>query len=222
MHRDGMWFLYATCEVPEAESVTPLGWIGVDLGIVNIATTSSGYRAAGRGLNRHRARQLRLRTKLQAKGTKSAKRVLKRQRRKETRRATDTNHVISKRIVVEAQRTGRGIGLEDLTGIRERVRLRKPQRATVHTWAFAQLGSFVGYKACLVGVPVVFVDPRDTSRTCSACGYVDKKNRVSQAEFRCRSCGVVAHADENASRNIAAKAAVVWERGAESTAPAPA
>ncbi|MFC9993298.1 RNA-guided endonuclease InsQ/TnpB family protein [Nocardia sp. NPDC127526] len=222
VYRDGMWFLYATCDIPEGEPIDPQGWVGVDLGIVNIATTSGGYRAAGRGLNRHRGQKRRLRTKLQAKGTKSAKRVLKRQRRKETRRATDINHVISKSIVVEAQRTGHGIGLEDLTGIRERARLRKPQRTTLHSWAFAQLGTFIEYKARQRGVPVVFVDPHDTSRMCSACRYVDKNNRVSQAKFRCRSCGVVAHADVNASHNIAAEAAVVWERGAESTAPAPA
>jgi hypothetical protein len=82
--RDGVFYLIATCDVPEAETFEPTGWIGVDLGITNIATTSTGYRAAGRGLNRHRKRMLDLRTKLQRKGTKSAKRVLKRLSRKES------------------------------------------------------------------------------------------------------------------------------------------
>ncbi|QBI54105.1 putative transposase [Streptomonospora litoralis] len=77
VHRDGMWFLIATCEVPEAEQYEPDGFIGVDLGIANIATASTGYQAAGRGLNRHRKRQLDLRAKLQKKRTKSAKRLLK-------------------------------------------------------------------------------------------------------------------------------------------------
>jgi transposase len=126
VHRDGMWFLIATCEVPEAEPYEPTDFLGVDLGIVNIATTSDGRIHAGRELNRYRKRQLALRAKLQKKGTKSAKRVLKRQRRKEQRKATEVNHIISKRIVTEAERTGRGIGMEDLAGIRRRVRLRKP------------------------------------------------------------------------------------------------
>ena len=55
-------------------------------------------------------------------------------------------------------------GVEELKGIRTRVRARKPQRATLASWSFAQLRSFVGYKAKMAGVRVVFVDPRNTSR----------------------------------------------------------
>jgi putative transposase len=122
--------------------------------------------------------------------------------------------------VTEAERTGRGIALEDLTGIRDRVRFSKPQRVTLSSWAFAQLGAFIAYKARRAGVPVVYVDPAYTSRTCADCGHVDNKNRVSQAWFICRSCGVVAHADRNGSRNIAARAAGVWDAGRQSSAPA--
>jgi putative transposase len=124
--RDGKWYLHATCEVPEAQPTSPSGFLGVDLGIVNIATTSDKQRHAGCHLNRVRHRNQRLRAKLQQKGTKSTKRLLKHRRRKEVRFATDTNHVIAKRIVAEAERTGRGIALEDLQGIRGRVRLRRP------------------------------------------------------------------------------------------------
>ncbi len=220
--RDGMWFLVATCEVPETEQTEPTDFLGVDLGIVNIATTSDGKIHAGRRLNRYRKRQLALRAKLQRKGTKSAKRVLKRQRRKETRKATGTNHIISKHIVTVAERTGRGIGMEDLAGIRTRARLRKPQRVALHSWAFAQLGRFVEYKARRAGIPLLFVDPANTSRTCAGCGHIDNVNRVSQARFVCRLCGFVDHADRNASRNIRARAWELWRRGAESHAPAPA
>jgi putative transposase len=124
-------------------------------------------------------------------------------------------------MVAEAERTGGGIALEELTGIRERVRLRKPQRATHSSWSFAQLGAFITYKARRAGVPVVYVDPAYTSRTCAECGHIDKANRVSQAWFACRSCGVVAHADRNGSRNIRARAWELWRRGARSTAPDP-
>lgn len=220
VHRDGAWFLIATCEIPEAGQYEPDGFVGVDLGIANIATTSTGYRAAGRGLNRHRKRQLDLRRKLQAKGTKSAKRRLKNRRRKEQRHATNINHIISKKIVTEAERTSNGIALEDLGGIRQRVRLRKPQRVTLHSWAFAQLGQFLEYKARRAGVPLVHVDPAYTSQECSECHHIEKKNRVGQARFICRGCGVVAHADLNASRNIAARGEIVWTAGRESRAPA--
>ncbi|CBG68618.1 conserved hypothetical protein [Streptomyces scabiei 87.22] len=222
LYRDGMWFLNATCEVPEAPPNTePHDFLGIDLGIVNIATTSDGEIMAGRELNRIRARERTLRGKLQKKNTPSAKRRLKKRRRKEARRAKDINHKIAKHVVAEAERTGRGIALENLTGIRERVRLRKPQRATHTSWAFAQLGKFIAYKARKAGVPVVYVDPAYTSRTCAECGHVDKANRVSQAWFACRSCGFVDHADRNASRNIRARAWELWRRGAQSTAPGP-
>jgi len=222
VHRDGMWFLHATVELPDAAVNTePSGFIGVDLGIVNIATTSDGIVMAGRGPNRHRRRQQDLRARLQAKSTKSAKRLLKKRRRKESRHATDANHCVSKRIVAEAQRTGLGIALEDLKGIRERARFRRPQRATLRSWAFHQLGGFVVYKARYAGMPVVHVNPAYTSQECAKCHYIDKRNRPSRAVFECRSCGVVAHADHNSSRVIAQRGVDMWTAGRESRVPAP-
>jgi len=140
--RDGKWFLAATYGVPEADmNESPEGFLGVDLGIVNIATTSDGERYAGAHLNRVRHRNRRLRGKLQKLGTKSAKRLLRKRSRREARFAKDVNHVVSKRIVAETERSGRGIALEDLKGIRGRVKARRPQRATLHSWAFAQLSA---------------------------------------------------------------------------------
>ncbi|WP_221445369.1 RNA-guided endonuclease InsQ/TnpB family protein [Lipingzhangella halophila] len=220
IERDGVFYLSATCEVPEATEYEPEGFIGVDLGIANVATTSTGYRAAGRGLNRHRRRQRALRRKLQAKATKSAKRRLKNRRRKEARHAANVNHIIAKRIVTEAQRTSSGIALEDLKGIRQRARLRRPQRVTLHTWAFAQLGQFLAYKARRAGVPLVFVDPAYSSQECAQCHHIAKNNRLNQARFVCRSCGVVAHADRNASRTIAHRGEAAWIAGRESRVPA--
>jgi putative transposase len=186
------------------------GFLGVDLGVVNIATTSDGEVMSGSRLNRYRKRQLRIRRRLQAKKTTSARRLIKKRRRKEAGYAADVNHQISKRIVAEAQRTGRGIAVEDLGGIRDRVRLRKPQRAALHTWAFAQLGRHLAYKARRAGVPFVRIDPAYTSQTCHVCGYVDRRNRRSQAVFMCGRCDFVGHADHNAALNIATRGGVCW------------
>ncbi|MQY36991.1 IS200/IS605 family transposase ISHut2 [Streptomyces sp. RB17] len=220
IERDGAFYLIATCEIPEAEQYEPDHFIGVDLGIVNIATTSTGYQAAGRQLNRYRKRQLALRAKLQKKRTKSAKRRLKERSRREQRHVKNTNHIIAKTIVTEAERTFAGLCLEELKGIRQRVRLRKPQRVALHSWAFAQLGEFIVYKARRAGVPVVYVDPAYSSRECAHCGHVDRLNRTSQATFVCRSCGVVAHADRNASHVLARRGENVWTAGRESRVPA--
>ncbi|MGW3636289.1 RNA-guided endonuclease TnpB family protein [Streptomyces sp. NPDC005131] len=152
---------------------------------MNIAATSDGGKHSGRRINRKRENDRKLRRKLQQKNTKSAKRRARKYAGREVRRNKDINHKISKRIVAEAERTGRGVALETLTGIRERVRLRKPQRATLHSWPFAQLGSFIAYKAKKAGVPVAYVDPACTSQECSQCHHVERGNRPSQAVFAC-------------------------------------
>ncbi|WP_329565116.1 RNA-guided endonuclease InsQ/TnpB family protein [Streptomyces sp. NBC_01361] len=216
----GKWFLIATCEIPEGDlNAHPVGFLGIDLGVVNIAATSDGERHCGRRINRKREQDRKLRSKLQKKNTKSAKRRAKKHAGKEARRAKDINHKISKQIVAEAERTGRGIALETLTGIRERARLRKPQRVKIHSWPFAQLGSFIAYKAKRAGVPMVYVDPAYTSQECSQCHHTARGNRLSQAVFACRVCGFVEHADHNASHNIAHRGWYVWVCGAQSTAP---
>ncbi|MFE2423920.1 RNA-guided endonuclease InsQ/TnpB family protein [Streptomyces hokutonensis] len=219
--QNGQWYLLATIDVPEApQNPDPHGFIGVDLGIANIATTSTGHRHSGRKLNRTRENDRNLRTRLQKKGTRSAKRRAKRHAGKEARRTRDINHKISKHIVAEAQRTGHGIALEDLGGIRERARLKKPQRVTINSWAFGQLADFIAYKARRAGVPVVHVNPAYTSQECSHCHHIDKRNRPRQAVFTCRSCGFVEHADLNASHVIGRRGWTTWVRGAESQVPA--
>jgi IS605 OrfB family transposase len=128
----------------------------------------------------------------------------------EARFVRDTNHCVSKRLVAQAQDTARGIAIEDLNGIRERAAtVRTRQRRALHSWSFAQLRSFLAYKAVMAGVRLVAVDPRNTSRTCSACGHCDKANRQTQSKFICTSCGYVAHADVNAAVNIGRRAAVI-------------
>ena len=210
----GKFYLYSICDIETPTPDDALGALGVDLGIVNIATDSDGEKVSGSHVKSVRHRHRRLRQRLQKKGTKSAKRRLKKLSGKERRFSKDTNHVIAKRIVDKAKRTNRAISLENLKGIRARVRARKPERTTLHSWAFAQLAAFIAYKAQLAGVKVVYIDPRNTSRECSKCGHVEKTNRKTQDRFECQGCGFALHADINAARNIASRAEVklpnVW------------
>ena len=206
--RDGQWFLAFAANVEELSVNTPDDWLGVDLGVTNIAVDCDGTVYSGATVKAIRHRHRRLRAKLQAKGTHGARRRLKRRGRKEHRFAKHLNHVISKQLVATAERTKRGIALEDLTHIRARVRVSRPQRATLHSWAFGQLRAFVAYKAVLAGVPVVLVDPRNTSRTCPVCGCIDKANRPRQSEFSCTSCGFAGLADAVAATVIGRRAVV--------------
>lgn len=202
IYRDGTFYLAVVVDVPEPPADESGDWLGVDLGIANIAADSDGDAYSGGHLNGLRRRHAELRARLQAKGTKSAERLARKRRRKEQRFARDVNHRISKRLVAKAKDTERGIALEDLKGIRERTTVRKAQRRVQSSWAFHQLRSFIEYKARLAGVPVILVDPRNTSRTCPKCGGVDKANRPTQATFRCISCGFAGPADTIAAENI--------------------
>ncbi|WP_131732688.1 RNA-guided endonuclease InsQ/TnpB family protein [Actinomadura formosensis] len=211
VYRTGKWFLVATCEIPEPPLNTrPRDWIGVDRGIVNLATTSDGVNHQGRSLQHYRRRMARVRAKLQVTGTKSAKRKLKRRARREQRHTAHVNHKIAKTVVADAQRTGRGIALEDLQGIRDRVWLKRHQRATLSSWSFHQLGEFIAYKARRAGVPVLEVDAAYTSQICPRCRHVCRKNRPTREEFRCVLCGLAGPADHIAAVNVRARARTVW------------
>jgi putative transposase len=200
--RNGDWYLKVSCQVPEADMQDFTAMLGIDLGICQIATTSNGIGYSGAQIEKVRKKYQHRRTTLQKVGTKSAKRRLKKIAGKEKRFRKDINHVISKQIVTEAERTGRGIVLENLKGIRDRLRVKKADRARFSGWSFSQLRLFITYKAQRSGIPVVLVNPKYTSQCCNACLHIEKGNRKSQAEFKCRQCGHEDNADINAAKNI--------------------
>jgi IS605 OrfB family transposase len=205
--KDGKWFMLVTVNVPDGTPIDPDDFLGVDLGIAKIATDSDGEEHTGKDVDRVRRKHNLNRKRLQRRNTKGSKKKIRRVNQKEARFRRHQNHVISKKIVETAMRTGRGIALEDLEGIRERVTARGGEaRNRLSGWAFAQLGSFIAYKARLAGVVVEYVDPRNTSRTCAECGHCEKSNRKTQSEFRCKACGHQVNADVNAARNIRALA----------------
>jgi putative transposase len=204
--RDGALYLYATLEVADVPTSDVDDFLGVDLGIVNIATDSDATVYTGASVEHQRRTFAHRRRNLQRRRTRSATRKLQSLRRKQARFQRDSNHCISKALVRTAKDTGRGIALEDLQGIRERVSVRRRQRARHANWAFAQLSAFVQYKAASAGVPVMLVDPRHTSQTCLVCGHVDRANRPSQARFECIVCAFAGPADAVAACVISARA----------------
>ncbi|MFG3287753.1 RNA-guided endonuclease InsQ/TnpB family protein [Streptomyces sp. NPDC048179] len=210
VQRGGKWYLIATCDMPDPQTYEPSDWIGVDRGIVNLATTSDGTNYQGRRLGRYRRWQARKRAELQAKQTRSATRRLSYRTQKERRHAAQMNHRISKEIVSVAQRTGRGIAVEELGGIRERVRLRRDQRGTLSSWPFHQLGQYLIYKARRAGVPFLEVDAAYTSQRCPCCGHTERANRSHRDHFRCRRCGLAGPADVVAGVNVRDRARSAW------------
>lgn len=203
----GKLYLLAACDVETPKPLDGEGVLGVDLGIVNLASDSDGENFSGAEVQHNRRIFEHRRKNLQKKQTPSAKRKLRKLSGKQARFQKDTNHRISKLLVEKAQDTCRAIALEDLSGIRK-APVRRSQRSKQSNWSFYQLRRFISYKPERSGVRVILVDPRNTSRTCPACGCVDKANRVSQRLFSCVSCGYSAPADTIAAVNISARAVV--------------
>jgi putative transposase len=196
----GQWYLLATCAIPDAKPATGPA-MGVDLGIRNTAATSHGTLHPGACRQQFKERRNKVRASLQSRNNRRARRALKRLSGRERRRITWENHNLSKRIVAEAEGTQSGvIRLERLTNIRQRTRIwNKHSNRMVAGWSFAQLQSFVGYKAERSGIKIEYVEPAYTSQSCAQCGTLGSRRGDV---FSCTTCGT-AHADVNAAVNIA-------------------
>lgn len=208
IYRNNVFYLAVVVDIPEEPEYKPIDYIGVDLGVKNIATTSDKKNYTGDVINQKRIAIAKHRSRLQKKRTRSAKRRLKKISGKEKRFQRVINHSISKEIVAEAKGTGRGVALEDLSNINQRTVVRKKQRYIRLSWAFHQLRSYIEYKARVLGVPVRTVDPRNTSRECPVCHSIDRGNRKDRDTFKCVQCGNGGEADYVASLNIRNRAAV--------------
>ena len=182
-------------------------FLGVDMGIVNIAVTSDGEIYSGDKIEIHRKEITLLKSNLQSKGTKSARKHLVKISKKENRYKKDTNHCISKKIVVKAKALEVGIKLEDLhfyskKTVKKFNKKLRDNNARLGKWSFGQLREFITYKSKIAGIPVLFVNPSFTSQICSKCNHCEEDNRLTQESFTCKKCGYSTNADYNASINI--------------------
>jgi putative transposase len=202
IYRKGKFWLHVVVTLPDPTFADSGETIGVDLGLNRPAVTSNRKFLGGRNWREVGRRNFRLKRALQSKGTKSAKRHLKKLAGKQLRFHRDCDHVLSKRIVQSAI-PGATIVIENLTNIRATSKIggRKTKRR-LHSWSFAQFRCFLNYKAEEAGMRVVAVDPRHTSQTCSKCSYQHRSNRRSQSLFLCKECSYQLNADLNASYNI--------------------
>ncbi len=143
------FYLMVVVDVPDDKEIDPVNVIGIDMGIINVATTSDGIIYFGKKCTSVREHYSKIKAKLQSIGTYSAKKHLKRISGKERRFKKDFNHCVSKYIVQTAKDTGRAIAIENLNGIRSNSTVSKAVRASIGKWAFNELGSFIKYKAVL-------------------------------------------------------------------------
>ena len=197
----GKFYLHTTCQVPDTEEQLSEDVLGVDLGITNVATDSDGNSYEGKALNALRKTREKTRASLQRKGSRSAKRVLKRISGRERTTTKIINHTIAKALVAKAKQECKAICLEELKGIRQTTnkRFRRGQRGLHNRWSFHQLGQHIAYKAERQGVQVLYVPPAYTSKTCSSCKHIGQRKGEA---FSCTNCGYLGHSDTNAAENI--------------------
>lgn len=176
-------------------------YIGVDLnttGHCAVATNPDTGKVWKMGKKAHyiHSKYKNMRKRLQKQGKyKKVKQI----KNKEQRILKDLNHKISRKIVNIARENGCGIKLEKLEGIRNNKKHRKSFNYSLNSWSFNQLQQMIDYKAKLLGIDVVYIDPHYTSQVCSKCGALGNRNGKV---FGCPKCGVE-NADVNASFNIA-------------------
>jgi putative transposase len=203
-YREGSFFLHvrtkADVDVPDRpENGTVLG---VDLGVENIAVTSTGTFWSADELNHWHREYEKRRGSLGQCGTRWAHENIKAVGRTETGRFKQLLHRVANEIVDEAREHGCSyIAFEDLTHIRDRMGGLKK----LHSWAFQRLYDYVSYKGESQGLTVEQVTPKYTSQRCSTCGFTHEANRASQDSFCCQDCGYENHADYNAAKNIGLK-----------------
>ncbi len=210
--------------------------VGVDVGIRYLAVTSTSTSKAtfhsGKRV-RHKANHYaRLRKRLQKKGTRGAKRRLRRIGQRERRFKLQANHTLAKQIITQHPHTL--FGLENLTDIRERTKRKKRRRTkngkgtepvsakarksnrVYSQWSFAELHALISYKARLSGSLALKVDADYTSKACPKCGHTADANRPHKGLlFVCQQCGYCLHADLIGARNITMRTLLVrhdWAR----------
>ncbi len=176
--------------------------VGVDVGINNLATTSDFI--FFKGVKSKIVRFQGLRSKLQSKGTKSAKKHLKLLIGRQTRFMRSINHEISKRIVSRMD-AGDIIVMEDLQNIKSK-RRGKDLNRLMNDWAFLQLRNFVEYKAVRKSIVFCIISPAYTSKMCSKCHETNSIRPNKAGFFKCLNCGYSCNADLNASFNLRGRA----------------
>ncbi|EJN57995.1 RNA-guided endonuclease InsQ/TnpB family protein [Halogranum rubrum] len=215
-HRNGSFYLHIrtkadvdTPDLPENGTV-----LGVDLGVKNIAVTSTGTFWTANEFNHWRREYEKRRGSLQQCGTRWAHENVQSVGQSETGRFEQYLHRVANELVTEAIDYGCSyIAFENLTHIRENI----PEATWQHVWAFRRLYGYVEYKAAKHGITTTQVNPRNTSRRCSSCGFTHEDN-LGNDTMCCQKCGYRNHRDYNAAKNIGLKL-LRNQTGAEGGAP---
>jgi len=198
-------FAYISVTIGEPKQIVPTSWIGIDRNVTGHVLVGSNpdigkvWKFGKQALHVHHKYKCVRRRLQKAKKYRKVKQIKSR----ESNIVRDLNHKIAARIVRVALTNNAGLKFERLDGIASKWNRRqftKAFRYNLGNWSFRQLEDFILYKSKLMGVPIAYVEPKNTSKECSRCGCIGtRQGKV----FTCQHCGHVDHADVNAAFNIA-------------------
>ena len=205
----GKWYIHlsAATAIPEFEAEQAVHVVGIDRGLRFLAACydekGKSILFSGQKILRKRRKYKKLRAELQAKGTKSAKRRLKKIGQRENRWMSDVNHRLTKTLI-DHYGSNTIYALEDLTDVRFATeKSPKDQRYEIVSWAFYQFEQFLTYKANLNSSAAVKVPAKYTSQRCPKCGRIYKDNRDHELHlYTCDKCGYKSNDDRLAAMNI--------------------
>lgn len=180
------------------ERATP---IGIDFGLKNIAVAAAMSEDGpkiklwrGKKAQHKRRKYLEKIASMQKKGMLKKVKSIKSTYRNYMK---TVNHQVSREIVdFAASFFGPYIVLENLHKFRKQ-----------NDWTFSELRIFIEYKALENGIPVIAVNPKNTSNKCNKCNHTTSENRTGIL-FKCLNCGYQANADVNAAINLASSPAL--------------
>ena len=197
------WYVIFAVEENQCRFLPKTGdSVGVDVGLENFATLSTGEVIENPRHLKHAERRLKTaqrkvsrRTNKRSNRRRKAVVLLRRQHQKVARQRTDFHH----KTVLKLIREFDSIAVEDLNikGLVKNHHLAK----SISDAAWNAFFQILTSKAADAGRQVMKVSPQFTSQDCHACGARVRKTLAAR-EHRCLACGFVAHRDHNAALNI--------------------
>ncbi len=197
------WYVIFAVEENQSRFFPKTGeGVGIDVGIENFATLSTGETVENPQFLRESQRELKTaQRKVSRRGDKRSNRrrkavkLLQKKHQKIQRQRADFHHKTALNMVRDFD----VIAVEDLNvcGMVKNHHLAK----SISDAGWSQFTSILTSKAASAGREVIRVNPSYTSQDCSQCGNRVRKTLATR-EHRCICCGFVAHRDHNAAINI--------------------
>ena len=206
--RAGKWFVAFSCAVEKPEPLPKTGEsIGIDLGLMRLATFSNGEKKENPRWYRGILQELRVLQRKIARcvlGSRNRRRLILRLQRVMVHVANARKDFLNKFVHELITRFDR-IVLEDLRVAASPASVPGRFAMSILDAGWSYLVSHLAHKAESAGREIVKVDPAYTSKTCSGCGAIFEHLLLWDRWVKC-DCGVSLDRDHNA-------AIVVFQRG---------